>query len=165
MNERSGKDFWFRGHDTRFRPEDMNPTHWTKAIEQLIELRRKGIGLTNSTRYLEDYRTYLKVGRSDWKCKAGLLSLDILPDGRVTVCKEKPALCNIMDHHFLDYIRSNEFRRAAYKISEACEGCFYGEYREPYYALHEFSVFQEWVRDWLETSVMACDLKSGENSA
>jgi MoaA/NifB/PqqE/SkfB family radical SAM enzyme len=106
------------------------------------------LGLTNSSRFLQDYRNYLFSGDQSWRCEAGLLSLDILPDGSVTVCKEKEPIGNILDQNFETFFRSQDYRDRARAITEACSGCFYGEYREPQYAIRDFRVFKEWIQDW-----------------
>lgn len=144
-------NYQFRSSDNRFRPEEMDIKLCHRVLDELIELRRHGIGLTNSTKYLKDYKAYLTSGQSNWQCEGGTLSLDILPDGGVSICKEKPPIMNILDHNFLDVIQSEDYRRQAKFIATSCQGCFYGEYREPQYAVREFAVLQEWVRDWFHT--------------
>ncbi|MBN1781019.1 radical SAM protein [bacterium] len=143
--------YQFRSRDTQFRPEDMDPDIIRRVMDELIDLRRHGMGLTNSTRYLKDYKAYLLTGQSNWRCEAGTLSLDILPDGRFTICKEKAPIGHILDHDFPEFIHSDLFRQMANKTIGACRGCFYGEYREPQYAVRDATVFQEWVRDWART--------------
>jgi MoaA/NifB/PqqE/SkfB family radical SAM enzyme len=143
--------FQFRGRDASFAPESLDPAQCHRILDELIELRRLGSGLTNSTRFLKDYQDYLARGESLRLCEAGTLSLDILPDGSVCLCKEKPPLGNILDPHFSSYFRSPEYHQRVQEITNACRGCFYGEYREPLYALRDFSVFREWVRDWYRT--------------
>ena len=88
---------------------------------------------------------------ASWRCQAGQLSLDIRPDGGICFCKEQEPIGNILDESFLSFYRSREFRRQAAEAANACEGCFYGEYREPYYAVRDMAVFGEWLRDWFFT--------------
>jgi len=147
----TGRSFRFRGQDASFKPEDMDADVCHRILDELIGLRRLGFGLTNSTRYLRDYKSYLTNGQSSWRCEAGILTLDILPDGSVCPCKEKPPIGNILDEGFPQYYRSPAYLQRVRKITSACQGCFYGEYREPQYALHDPSVLQEWVRGWFCT--------------
>ena len=81
----------FRSEDRDFRPETLPSDVHKRILDSLIALRKRGEGLTNSTRYLRDYRDYLATGRIAWRCEAGTLCLDILPDGSVSICKEKPS--------------------------------------------------------------------------
>jgi MoaA/NifB/PqqE/SkfB family radical SAM enzyme len=141
--------YMFRGEDGDFRPETLPHEVHDRILDQLIALRKRGRGLTNSTRYLLDYRDYLGSGRIAWRCEAGKLCMDILPDGSVSICKEKPALGNILDPGFKRFFRSRNFEKSARELIDSCSGCFYGEYREPQYVVRDPSVLAEWVRDWV----------------
>ena len=147
----AGRSFRFRGQDASFSPENMDADVCRRILDELIGLRRLGFGLTNSTRYLKDYKSYLANGRSTWRCEAGTLTLDILPDGSVCPCKEKPPVGNILDEDFPQYYRSPAYLQRVRQITSACQGCFYGEYRESQYAVRDSSVLREWVRDWFRT--------------
>ena len=146
-----GHGYLFRGADRSFSLHSIDPHVRDRVVGQLMALRRAGMGLTNSTRFLEDWRRHMANEDAGWQCQAGRLSLDIRPDGGVCVCKEKEPIGNILDHDFLPFYRSREFRRRAEGVAKTCEGCFYGEYREPYYAIRDLSVFGEWFRDWCFT--------------
>lgn len=139
----------FRSEDSDFRPETLPSDVHSRILDSLIALRKRGKGLTNSTRYLMDYRDYLATGRIAWRCEAGTLCLDILPDGSVSICKEKPAVGNILDPDFKKYFRSRAFVKRARELIDSCTGCFYGEYREPMYVVRDPLVLAEWVRDWV----------------
>jgi MoaA/NifB/PqqE/SkfB family radical SAM enzyme len=143
------EDYAFRGADTGFAFASVGPELRDTVIDDLVRLRRQGAGLTNSTRHLEDFRAFLATEHCRWPCEAGRLSLDVLPDGRCSVCKEKPPMANVLDPDFISTYRSAAFRQAAAAVAHACDGCFYGEYREPYYAVRDLGVLVEWVRDWL----------------
>ena len=147
----SDEEYLFRSGDTEFCIEGIAPAIRDRVIDELIMLRREGMGLTNSTRYLQDYRKYLETGKCDWKCEAGTLVVDVYPDGSVCVCKEKPPVGNILDEGFVKFYRSGAFREEACRTANECTGCFYGEYREPQYAVRDLSVFGEWVRGWFRT--------------
>ena len=144
-------DYLFRSGDGAFRFDDIAPGQHDAVLDRLIALRRRGSGLTNSSRFLEDFRSFLAGGACSWRCEAGRLCLDVRPDGGVAICKEKPSLGNILDPGFPAFYRSEEFAvRSAEQVGE-CSGCFYGEYREPQYAVRDLSVLAEWSRDWLRT--------------
>lgn len=141
-------EYKFRSGDREFCLEDIDKAVRDRIIDELLDLRRWRRGLTNSSRYLEDYRKYLATGRCDWHCEAGTLCLDVYPDGCFTICKEKPPQKSVLDPDFEDYYFGADFRSRARDTIKACTGCFYGEYREPQYAVRDLSVFAEWVRDW-----------------
>jgi MoaA/NifB/PqqE/SkfB family radical SAM enzyme len=144
-------DYRFRGSDGAFSLQGLDPHVRDGVANELISLRRRRIGLTNSTRFLQDWRRYMANENVEWQCQAGQLSLDIRPDGGICFCKEQEPIGNILDESFLSFYRSSEFRRQAAEAANACEGCFYGEYREPYYAVRDMAVFGEWLRDWFVT--------------
>jgi MoaA/NifB/PqqE/SkfB family radical SAM enzyme len=159
-NRRSER-YRFRSADADFRPESLPAAVHNLVLDRLIALRKQGHGLTNSTRYLRDYREYLASGRIAWRCEAGTLCLDILPDGQVSICKEKPAMGNILDPNFKKYYRSREFVEKAKEMIGSCSGCFYGEYREPQYVVRDPTVLAEWVRDWLRIFRLGMKFKTG----
>jgi MoaA/NifB/PqqE/SkfB family radical SAM enzyme len=144
-------DYRFRGSDGAFSLQDLDPDVRERVVNELISLRRRGMGLTNSTRFLQDWRRHMANEGASWRCQAGQLSLDIRPDGGICFCKEQEPIGNILDESFFSFFRSREFRRQAAEAANACEGCFYGEYREPYYAVRDMAVFGEWLRDWFIT--------------
>jgi len=160
------QDLLFRSEDLDFRLEGIPSELRDRVIDELIDLRRGGYRLTNSTHFLEDFRQYLETGRCDWTCEAGTLCLDVHPDGSVCICKEKPPVGSILDDDFVDFYRSTGFRELAETVSESCSGCFYGEYREPQYAVRDLSVFREWVGGWFRTYRRGMRLRrngSGQN--
>ncbi len=146
--ETADNNYQFRSHDNSFEIEGLSPETHRRVINELIHLRKNGFGLTNSTRFLQNYLTYLEQRNLNWKCEAGSISLDILPDGTVSVCKEKEPFGSLLDPGFEKHFHSQDYRKYAAGMSAACSGCFYGEYREPQYVLRNNSVLWEWIRDW-----------------
>ncbi len=143
--------YLFRGEDMAFGLMDIAPPVRDRVLDELVEIRSQGGGLTNSPRFLEDFRRFLETGSCSWKCEAGTLCLDVHPDGAMCVCKEKPPVANVLDDDFVAYYRSSAFRELARQVSASCTGCFYGEYREPQYAVRDLATFSEWVLRWLGT--------------
>jgi MoaA/NifB/PqqE/SkfB family radical SAM enzyme len=141
-------DYLFRSSDSGFSLTDLDSEVRDRVIDELVVLRRRGLGLTNSTRFLEDWRQHMASGHCERICDAGKLSLDVLPDGSVCACKEKQPIDNILDPDFVLRYRKGQFHEQAAEMIRSCCGCSYGEYREPYYAVHDLSTFVEWVRDW-----------------
>ncbi len=140
--------YQFRCQDESFEIDGLSSETHERVINELLQLRRDGFGLTNSSHFLRSYLTWLEQRDHSWKCEAGSISLDILPDGSVSVCKEKEPFGNLLDPGFEERFHSREYRQYARKVSATCSGCFYGEYREPQYVLRNNAVLWEWVRDW-----------------
>ena len=148
---RTDGEYLFRGQDDGFAFAQVPPEDRDAVIDELVALRRQGWGLTNSSRHLRDFGDFLATGRSAWTCASGAFALDVRPDGSVSACKEKPPLGHILDPAFARFYRSGEFGRQAAAQAAACSGCFYGEYREPAYAIRDSAVLREWMVDWLRT--------------
>ncbi|MGZ5427480.1 MAG: radical SAM protein [Thermoanaerobaculia bacterium] len=148
--EESG-DYRFRANGAEFMVRHGSDAHRMRVLDELIALRRSGHGLTNSTRHLRDYRRYLETGVCAWRCEAGALGLDVFPDGGVSICKEKPRFGNILDPAFVETYTRGAFRKRNQITAAKCSGCFYGEYREPQYAIRDSSVLAEWVLDYFRT--------------
>ncbi len=110
-------DYLFRGGDERFLFADLDPAVRDGVIDRLAALRRLGSGLLNSTRSLEDFRSYLADGRTAWTCEAGRFCLDVRPDGGVAACKEKPSLGNILDPSFIGDYRRGSFLSEARRLA------------------------------------------------
>ena len=146
-----GNAYQFRSQDHSFEIEDLSTQIHARVIGELIQLHESGFGLTNSTRFLRDYQRDLDAHDHSWRCNAGTISLDILPDGSVTACKEKEPFGSILQPGFEGYFRSREYRDYAAGVASTCAGCFYGEYREPQYVLQDRSVFLEWISRWFRT--------------
>lgn len=144
-------DYLFRSSDSSFSFAAIDLADRDRVVDELVALRRGGHGLTNSTRHLEDFRRFLHTGSPRWACTAGELALDVRPDGRVSICKEKAPLADIMAPDFVTKYRGKEVRRLAETQRQGCSGCFYGEYREPHYAVRDAAVLLEWTRDYLRT--------------
>ncbi len=141
----------FSGEDPTFGFANIPPDVRDGVIDELVALRRRGWGLTNSTRHLRDFQRSLASGSSAWACESGTFTIDVRPDGSVSACKEKPPLANILDPGFARFYRSDGFRRRAAEQAASCSGCFYGEYREPAYAIRYPSVLAEWILRWLRS--------------
>ena len=141
----------FRGRDASFVFAGIDAALRDAVLDELIALRRGGAGLTNSTRHLQDFRQFIMTGRNAWKCHAGVFALDVRPDGRVSACKDQPPIADVLAADFVAFYRSREFRRLADLQGNACSGCLFGEYREPFYAIRDIGVLGEWMVDWLRT--------------
>ena len=117
----------------RYRPElqidvDANASvgaRIDKAYDQVIELKRKGFPILNSTPYLEASRHYLKTGQFPAEgCDAGALYFSVAPNGQFTICHR-----TLHQHkHFLDpdfetYFRSEVYERIRLQEAGGCEGC------------------------------------------
>jgi MoaA/NifB/PqqE/SkfB family radical SAM enzyme len=142
--------YLFRSSDDEFDLAAVDAETRDGVIDALIAQRLDGWGLTNSVRHLEDFRRAMSSRTGEWQCDAGRYTIDVRPDGRVSPCKEKPPCADILAPDFLEVARSAEYRSRVAAATSTCSGCFYGEYREPSYAIRDTAVLREWLAGWLK---------------
>ena len=95
------------------------------AYDQIIEMKKDGWPILNSTPYLESSRTYLKTGRFPAEgCDAGSLYFSVAPNGQFTIChRTVQQHKHFLDADFEDYFKSALFERARLLETGSCEGC------------------------------------------
>ena len=142
-------EYLFRSEESDFGFTAVEAGQVDAVIDALVGLRKQGWGLTNSVCHLEDFRSFLSTRRCDWRCDAGRYTIDVRPDGRVSPCKEKPPCADILAPDFMAFARSGEYAARVSAATAGCAGCFYGEYREPSYAIRDTAVLREWLAGWL----------------
>ncbi len=96
-----------------------------RAYDAVLELKRKGAPVLNSTPYLQASRHYLKTGRFPHaSCDAGKLYFSIAPSGQFTIChRTQHQHKHFLDPDFEDYFRSAEYEALRRKEVGSCEGC------------------------------------------
>lgn len=100
-------------------------TRIDRAYDQLLELKRKGAPILNSTPYLEASRRYLKTGSFPSEgCDAGRLYFSVAPNGQFTVChRTQQQHKHFLDPDFEEYFRSATYERRRQLEAGSCEGC------------------------------------------
>ena len=118
----------------RYRPEmglhttdsaDNMQARVDKAYDQLVQMKKDGWPILNSTPYLESSRAYLKTGRFPAEgCDAGRLYFSIAPNGQFTIChRTVQQHLHFLDPDFEDYFRSAVYERVRMLEAGSCEGC------------------------------------------
>lgn len=95
------------------------------AYDTMIQMKKDGYPILNSTPYLEASRMYLKTGRFPAEgCDAGRLYFSIAPNGQFTVChRTAHAHMSFLDPRFEEYFHSEVYERARMMEAASCEGC------------------------------------------
>jgi MoaA/NifB/PqqE/SkfB family radical SAM enzyme len=95
------------------------------AYDELVQMKKEGWPILNSTPYLESSRTYLKTGRFPAEgCDAGRLYFSIAPNGQFTIChRTVQQHIHFLDPTFEDYFHSAVYERARMLEAGSCEGC------------------------------------------
>ena len=95
----------------------------SEAYARLIELKRRGARIANSTRFLRDSARHLQNGSYPWSCDAGLLYLSVSPEGDVSICHHYPPFTRYDERDIASVMRTRENRAGFRAQREACEGC------------------------------------------
>jgi MoaA/NifB/PqqE/SkfB family radical SAM enzyme len=95
------------------------------AYDQIIDMKKKGWPILNSTPYLESSRIYLKTGRFPTEgCDAGRLYFSVAPNGQFTIChRTVQQHLHFLDDDFEEYFHSQIYERARLIEAGSCEGC------------------------------------------
>ena len=96
-----------------------------RAYDTLVQMKKDGWPILNSTPYLEASRTYLKTGRFPAEgCDAGRLYFSIAPNGQFTIChRTEHQHLHFLDPDFERYFHSEEYERKRLLEVGTCEGC------------------------------------------
>jgi len=95
------------------------------AYDQIIQMKKDGWPVLNSTPYLEASRVYLKTGQFPSEgCDAGSLYFSIAPNGQFTIChRTVQQHKHFLDDDFEDYFKSALYERMRLMEAGSCEGC------------------------------------------
>jgi MoaA/NifB/PqqE/SkfB family radical SAM enzyme len=118
----------------RYRPEmglhdqdsaDSVQARVDTAYDQIIQMKKDGWPVLNSTPYLRASQNYLKTGRFPSEgCDAGSLYFSVAPNGQFTIChRTVQQHKHFLDEDFEDYFRSALYERARLVEAGSCEGC------------------------------------------
>lgn len=96
-----------------------------RAYDTLIQMKKEGWPILNSTPYLEASRMYLKTGRFPAEgCDAGRLYFSVSPNGQFAIChRTEHQHLHILDPDFEKYFKSIEYERKRLLEAGSCEGC------------------------------------------
>jgi MoaA/NifB/PqqE/SkfB family radical SAM enzyme len=96
-----------------------------RAYGAILDLKRRGAPVLNSSAYLEASRTYLQTGRFPPEgCDAGRLYFSIAPNGQFTIChRAQQQHRSILDPDFEAYFHSEAYEHLRRQEVEGCEGC------------------------------------------
>jgi MoaA/NifB/PqqE/SkfB family radical SAM enzyme len=116
----------------RYRPEmavdtnadTVNP-RIDKAYDTLIQMKKEGWPILNSTPYLNASRNYLKTGLFPSEgCDAGRLYFSVAPNGQFTIChRTEQQHLHFLDPKFEEYFQSAAYERSRLMEAGSCEGC------------------------------------------
>jgi len=121
--------------DLAVRPADH--ARLDAAYAALLDAKRRGAPIANSSRFLRDSREFLRTGRTRWACDAGTLYLSIGPQGGVSICHRFPPLAAHDAPDLAGRILDAAARREARRLRGACPGCMRPCWAEVTHAVHD----------------------------
>ncbi len=111
----------------------------------LVERKRRGAPIVNSTSFLEQSVDYLINGKTSWPCRAGELFHSISPQGRVAPCHAFEGVWETDFRDLPDLIGSKSFLKEVRQRVENCEGCFRPCWAEISFMMLEARALREMV--------------------
>lgn len=110
---------------------------------ELIAMKRRGIRIYNSHRFLRESREFLLTGRVRWRCLSPDLYYSISPQGHFLPCVDIPTDISMLADDFLERYRSGEIPGMIRRIARSCRGCMYACYPEIVYLCRDPGTFLE----------------------
>lgn len=142
-DEESSDGFAGIAPDLAVREEDYRGLE--QSYTRLLQLKRAGAPIVNSSRFLRDSLEYLKTGKTNWKCDAGQLYLSVNPEGGISMCHRYPPVAGADTQDLASVLKNREVRLAAERSRAACLGCMRPCWAEVTHAMHGLrSGFEAW---------------------
>ncbi len=111
----------------------------------LVERKRRGAPIVNSTSFLEKSVDYLINGETSWPCRAGELFHSISPQGRVAPCHAFEGLWESDFRELPNLVGTASYLKAVRQRVEDCEGCFRPCWAEISFMMLEARALREMV--------------------
>lgn len=108
----------------------------TESFERLIDMKRNGYPVFNSTTFLTLCSAYIRGRKVEWPCRAGQLFLSIDPTGKASFCHAADPFGSVLDSDFEDRFRSAAIQEEALLFRKNCHGCLRPCWVEPTLAVH-----------------------------
>lgn len=109
--------------DMRFTKADFKAVE--RLFDHLLQMKRNGYPISNSSSYLQSAKHFILTGKSDWRCSAGRSYFLIRPDGRFSPCTDLYSGENVLSPGFAERFRSDDFQRKMTAKINYCSGCVY----------------------------------------
>jgi radical SAM protein with 4Fe4S-binding SPASM domain len=112
---------------------------------ELLERKRSGHPIANSSRFLKDSRDFLINQSSSWTCDAGRLYISVSPEGDISICHGFAPIARFDTPNLQQLLRSKEVATTARRQRKDCEGCMRPCWAEVTHATHNMRAALEAV--------------------
>ncbi len=117
----------------------------------LILMKKQGMNILNSTRFLQESRKFLKTGDISWRCDAGGLYFSVNPRGEISICHQYSPEGSGLSSNLINYLSSSRFLRKRLKMMELCHGCMRPCWAEVTYMIRDIRSFLELMNVYVRT--------------
>jgi MoaA/NifB/PqqE/SkfB family radical SAM enzyme len=121
-------------------PELAVPGNMAESVRQvygeLLERKRAGHPIANSSRFLGDSRDFLIRGLAQWSCDAGRLYVSVSPEGDISICHGFAPVARYDTPDLAALLRSPGVAAVARRQREQCAGCMRPCWAEVTHAAH-----------------------------
>jgi MoaA/NifB/PqqE/SkfB family radical SAM enzyme len=120
-----------------------------KSYEEIFRLKKQGLKIGSSLKYLKDSLNYLLTGDYKWNCDAGSLYFIIFDNGNISMCDEFEGIDTERGRNIAKIYSSGSFKNACKKMKSACGGCIWGCWRETSLLIKSNQVIFERIKTFL----------------
>lgn len=122
-----------------------------RIYDSIITLKKQGLHIMNSNKFLEASRNYLKGGGYSWQCDAGDLYFTVFADGSLAGCSDIQPVRNLARTG--QYPNPRFIKNMIRTQRKQCPGCIYSCWREVSYLLHDWRTMTERLQNALTLSL------------
>ncbi len=95
-----------------------------RVYQDILDRKRRGARIVNSTAFLRQSPEYLLHGTASWPCRAGEQFLSVSPDGRISPCHAFEGQWGFDHREFEAAFATSAYRDEVRQRAASCEGCF-----------------------------------------
>ena len=132
-----GSDHRFYSDAGELRFDEGRGRQLRRVYAELLEMKRRGAPIINSSIFLRRSPDYLLSGEASWPCRAGELFVSVGPNGKVAACH---AFEGTHEVDFADFERTFHapgYRAEVRRRARTCEGCYRPCWTEISYLVHD----------------------------
>jgi len=119
-----------------------------RVYSELIEMKKQGYLIYNSSRFLRETPDYLKYKKIHWKCDSPYLYFAISPSGNFLPCVDLNSGIKILDKAFMENYFRGRIQTQIKKIVDGCEGCMYACWPEFTYLMRDWNTLVEQTKQF-----------------
>ncbi len=135
----------------RFEPSPGDPERIREVIDLLLQARKQGRHVLNSSRFLSQIPDFMAGQPTDWPCRAGSLYLFVDHLGMAAACHDLDPAGSIFDPTVVESLRAGDLGGTSSTARADCPGCLLPCWSELSLLYHSPRAFLEAVEVNLPT--------------